>query len=369
MHSKNHFRLAYLIGSTGWGGLEMNQINNAHWMQERGHSVLILCVKNSPSHQYLLKQRIPYELITKHRNHYAFVRAFSLWKILREYSIQHLILRSVSDMSIGASVRLLSKKKLHVHFFMEMQLKTKKTQWFRTIRYRCFSSWNCPLNYLKTQVIEQTKIPQERINVIPSAVRKEFFERKDIVTIRQLLVLPEKHYILGLFGRIDRKKNQLLALQAMQLLNLPDLYLLIVGRETPNDPQHYLEELKEYVVQKKLEGHVRFIDHVENVSDYFHAVNCCLITSEDESVGMVTLEALAAGKVVIGTNKGGTKEIVEHVCGRLISPENPASLAEAIREEKEILRGTFAVASHEQLSQNNIDYVCGKVEELLLRCS
>ncbi len=42
------FKLAYICGSSSWGGLEMNQIRNAIWMQEKGYNVALLCWENSP---------------------------------------------------------------------------------------------------------------------------------------------------------------------------------------------------------------------------------------------------------------------------------------------------------------------------------
>ena len=41
-------KIAYLCGTKAWGGLEMNQIRNAEWMRDRGHTVVIFCLKDSP---------------------------------------------------------------------------------------------------------------------------------------------------------------------------------------------------------------------------------------------------------------------------------------------------------------------------------
>ena len=365
MQEKPVLRLAYLIGSTGWGGLEMNQLNNARWMHSRGHFVLIVCVNNTPAARYVEKYTIPYVLISKHQNHYDFIRAFSLWRILTHYQIKHLIVRAVSDMSISATVSFFSRRKVKLHYFMEMQLKAKKKQWFRTIRYRHFSSWNCPLNYMKSQVISNTNMPNDRVHIIPSAVPDVFFERPNIDKLREGLELPQDEFLIGLFGRIDRKKNQQLALQALLQLNSPSLILLLIGQETPDDFQGYLSELDRYIEKNGLKEYVRFIGQVDNVADYMHAVNACLITSIEESVGMVTLEALAAGKIVIGTNSAGTKELLGEGKGFLFDAHNPEQLATLI----ENIKNTIANKASTDMIHHRIDSVCRKVEELLLRCS
>jgi hypothetical protein len=47
-------QIAYLCLSKGWGGLEMNQLKNAIWMQERGHFVKLYCLENAPIHKAAL---------------------------------------------------------------------------------------------------------------------------------------------------------------------------------------------------------------------------------------------------------------------------------------------------------------------------
>lgn len=368
MQEKPFFRLAYLIGSTGWGGLEMNQIHNAEWMRLRGHTVLILCVKNSPASVYLAKKNIPHLLIQKHRNHFDLWRAFCLWRLLKKEGIQHLMIRSVFDMSIAASVCFFSRKKIKAHYFMEMQMPSNKKQWFRTLRYRHFSSWNCPLVYMKQQVEQHTHMPHERIHLIPSAVHDAFYDRLNQDELREELGLSKKELLIGLFGRIDRKKNQLIALKALSKMNEPNLTLLIIGQETPDDPQEYLAELRAFIKRQQLESIVKFTGHVEEVSAYIHAVDACLITSSNESVGMVTLEALAAGKIVIGTNSGGTKELLGNGAGFLFDPNDSNQLASILTELKTVSNKTLEMHIS-NMGKNRIETVCEQVENLLLLSS
>ena len=248
-----------------------------------------------------------------------------------------------------------------------MQLSSNKKQWFRTLRYRYFSSWNCPLDYLKNQVLDSTKMKKEKVHVIPSAVRNVFFEQRDKKSIRNELGLPDDKLILGLFGRIDRKKNQLLALQALHLLSEPNIILLVVGQETPDDPQQYLAELKKYTKEKNLEKQVIFTGYFANTSEYVHAVDACIITSLDESIGLTTLEALAARKITLGANTGGTKELLDKHNGFLFNSENIQELVNLLYKLKQ--DELHWVSSPQLLEENKFNSVCERVEELLLSCS
>jgi hypothetical protein len=163
-------RIAYLCGTTGWGGLEMNQLKNAEWMLERGHFVQVYAQLTSPIATAAKQKELPLIEIKKHKNHYDFLRAVQLYRKLKEHKIQHLIIRATFDQSIAATVAFLSKGKIKVHFFMEMDFGSPKKQFFRTWRYRYLDAWCCPLNYLKEQVLDNTRMQKDRVFVVPSGI-------------------------------------------------------------------------------------------------------------------------------------------------------------------------------------------------------
>jgi glycosyltransferase involved in cell wall biosynthesis len=56
------------------------------------------------------------------------------------------------------------------------------------------------------------------------------------------------------------------------------------------------------------------------------------IPSRRESFGRVTLEAMASGRPLVASRVGGLEEaITDFETGRLVPPEDPAALAEALR--------------------------------------
>ena len=75
-------KLGYLCSSESWGGLEMNHVRNAIWMKERGHQVVLLCVKNTPIEKFALSNNIEVTHIEKHKKYYDFKKAKILSEIL-----------------------------------------------------------------------------------------------------------------------------------------------------------------------------------------------------------------------------------------------------------------------------------------------
>ena len=359
-------RIAYLCGTNGWGGLEMNQLKNAVWMQNRGHFVKLYCLENSPIHKAAENSGIPYTFIKKHKNHYDFINAFKLLGYLKQEAIEHLIIRATFDMSIAASVSFLSCGKINVHFFMEMEFGAPKKQFFRTLRYSYFNSWNCPLEYLKKQVLENAKVPSHKINVIPSGLDFGLITQNSKTESRNLLKLKEDDFLFGIVGRIDPKKGQLYALKATQLLSDYKFKLVIVGEETPDSPSHYLKEIKEFIALNRLEQKIIFLPFQKNPMEVFNAFDWTLMTSDSETFGMVTIESMAQGTPVIGSNAGGTSELLDFGnAGLLFETKNEIDLAEKMKLalEKKVLFSK-EIISNATLKFNQI-HVVEEVERLL----
>lgn len=362
-----HLRIGYLCGTNGWGGLEMNQLKNAQWMLERGHFVQLYAQFNSPIAIASKQNEVPFIEIKKHKNHYDFIRAVELYRKLKAHKIQHLIVRATFDMSIAASVAFLSRGKINVHFFMEMDFGTRKKQFFRTWRYSFFTSWNCPLDYLKNQVLLNTNVHSKKINVIPSGL-----EVKNIIPIekrnaRLKLNLPLDAFIFGIVGRIDRKKGQLLALQALLKCNNKDFHLCIVGEQTANESDTYFNEIKSFFLENKLQLRVHFLPFQTDVATAFSAFDWTILPSDSETFGMVTIESMACGTPVLGSKAGGTTElIIDGMNGLLFETKNSLELAQKMDTILEQKLTLIKEEIREFTRKFDHQAVCEMVEKLLL---
>ena len=358
-------KIAYLCGTKAWGGLEMNQVRNAEWMRDRGHTVVVFCVKDSPVYNAAILKNLSISIIKQHRHHFDFFNAFVLLYALKALKIEHLFFRATFDMSIAASIRFLSSGRIKTHYFMEMAFEKNKRHFFRTWRYSFFDSWICPLPYLKDQVLWNSAFPEKKIHIIPPGIDLREFRPLDKISSREKLGLPIKQKIVGLIGRIESKKGQMLALKALQYIKT-DFLLLLVGEETLDKKSTYLEELKNYILAKKLENKVQFLNFSQSPTDVFNAIDFTLMASDSETFGMVTLESMACGTPVIGSNKGGTKSLLnEGGLGVLFESKNPRDLAEKLNS---------ALSTNLKFSKNELvnfakefDYnlICEKIENLI----
>lgn len=78
-------------------------------------------------------------------------------------------------------------------------------------------------------------------------------------------------------------------------------------------------------------GRVLFAGHQDDVYPWFDSLDVAVTASVGEPFGLVTVEAMALGKPVVGVRSGGTAQIIEEgTSGLLVPPGDAASMATAI---------------------------------------
>ena len=70
---------------------------------------------------------------------------------------------------------------------------------------------------------------------------------------------------------------------------------------------------------------VHFLGHVDDATSYLTGVDAFCLASRWEGMPITVIEALATGTVVIATNVGGIREMVDNTCGLLVDSVNSTS--------------------------------------------
>lgn len=345
----------------------MNHVKNAIWMHQRGHKVVLIGLKDSPFLNSAIAHGLTVVPIERHRKYYDFRKGYQLAKILTSIEVTHLILRDNRDLSTAVLAKRFSKRTIHLSYFMEMQLGVKKKSLFHTLRYRNIDLWSCPLEWLKTQVLTMTNMPKDRIVVVHSGVElSRYSVLPDKIEARQLLDLPSEIPIVGLIGRFDPHKGQLVLIEALKLLQSTSVQLCLLGEPTREEGNTYEEQMRDAIHRSGLTERVHIRPFREDIETFYAAMDIIVMATKAETVGMVTIEALASGKPVIATNTGGSPEILKFgQFGRLVKPSDPEELAGEIEA---VLSGKCAF-NPKELVQRAADFdhnsVCERVEQLL----
>ena len=129
--------------------------------------------------------------------------------------------------------------------------------------------------------------------------------------------------IFSNISSIDPGKGLMEFLHAVALVpNNVNYTFEIVGKA--NNVNHIFEnELYNFVKQNNLKNKVIFKGFILDIKTYLVSVDVVVLSSTvDEAFGMVLLEAMAQGIILIGTDVGGVREIIDDSYGNLIIPPN-----------------------------------------------
>lgn len=317
----------------------MNVVRFAQWMREEGNEVTVLGVKDTPLWEKATALGLPLLPIAHHRKYADLGNARKLAKLIDELLPDLLWIRDTRDMSICGWTRLFAHHRFQVVYQQAMQLGVSKKDPVHTSRFRAIDHWIAPLQFLADQVKAKTNYPKKRIKVIPLAIEPErFLTSASKLDARAMIGLPTEPLLVGNIGRIDPLKDQMILIETLPQLreSAGNVHVVIVGEPTRNEGPAYLEALHDKARELDVEEYVHFMPFRNDVETAFAALDVFAMTSVGETFGMVTIEAMASGLPVIGTNSSGTPEILgKGECGVLYTAEDRASF---VRELTPLLK-------------------------------
>jgi len=324
--------------STGWGGLEMNTLKLAKEIQKQGWEIHFVVKENSRFSLEISKEFKTVLNLETTKKYFDFKSASKISDYLESHSIAVVFNPYRPDLDLIAWTKRKSKQKFKVIHQQHMQIGIPKKGIIQRMRYTSVDIWISPLEWLKQEVLEKTTITADKIRVIPIGVNVEnlLFDSYSREEAQAKLQCTTSDKLLGVIGRIDSKKSQLFLVQAIKSLRDQGekISLLIVGEPTIDDPKgkEYYNSLIQYIDEYHLNDAVFISGFTNNVAQFYAAIDVFVMSSIGETYGMVTLEAMLSKVPVIGTNSGGTPEILGYgTRGALYEVDSLESFKEAYR--------------------------------------
>lgn len=170
---------------------------------------------------------------------------------------------------------------------------------------------------------------RDRVRQVYNAIAApEFIKPAAQVWTRLNLPQPPDRSVVFLGRLLERKGPQFLIEAIPQVLQaFPRTQFVFMGGGEPGFEAH----LRQRVDQLRIGPRVSFAGEVSGGARYLQAFDVFVVPSLNEPLGRVTVEAMYAGLPVIGTNTGGTAEIVDpDRTGRLVPPADAPALAREV---------------------------------------
>ncbi|KAA3634120.1 MAG: glycosyltransferase family 1 protein, partial [Calditrichaeota bacterium] len=332
----NQKTIAFFCPSKSWGGLEMNVLRIALWMQEAGSRILLYADPDSQLYSEAYKTSLPLISFISESKFSDLKNAAKLKKSLTENNVDIILFHLNRNFPLLALIKIMMKDSIKTAYVQHMQLGANKKDLIHKVIYSRLDCWIAPLNMFKKSLVEYTSIPESKISVVPFGIELDRFTepKRSREEARKLLKLPLNKTILGFVGRIDPKKCQHTLIEAAHLLIQQeyDIEILLVGDKSKNEHDQYVKKIEEMITEYNLIKKIHLREHFKEIEAAYKAIDIFILTSSAETFGMVTIEAMASGLPVIGTNSGGTPEITEdNKTGLLFEPENAPDLAEKLK--------------------------------------
>lgn len=357
--------------SPDYGGLEIHMRDFSRWLLNRLQVHLYLAVQNNTRlSEALSNLNVPILTFSSKAGRIAPIKAIKLSRFIENCKIDIVHVHWKYDLPLVALTKIFCKRPFKFVHTRQMNMPGKKIDPYHRFVYGQMDTFIAITKYIEKQAKENLPIPKEKIIQIYYGVKvPEYVYRQCTDELKQELNI-KGDFVVGLVGRISEYKGQHLLIEAIEILKKENIkiYAWIVGSAFEPD---YFSRLKKMVAEKELVDQIYFMDFYESPIKLMSCFDTVVLTTKNETFGLVLIEAMHAGVPVVGSNAGGVPEIIDHgETGLLFDSGNAKDLAAALKKlyYDEVLREHIASAGKQKALQLfDLDKQHGKVLEIFNR--
>ena len=191
--------------------------------------------------------------------------------------------------------------------------------------------------FIADEVTRRYGVESERIRIIPRGVDLDLHNPNRVSAERMIKLanewrLPDGLPVVMLPGRVTRWKGHEVLIDALSRLGDLPLHCLMVGPYAGKE--RYKASLEARISKLGLASKVHLVGGCTDMPAAYKLSDVVISASLDpEPFGRVIIEAQAMGRPVVASNHGGAIEsMIDGGTGWLVTPEDPAALAEGIRK-------------------------------------
>lgn len=213
--------------------------------------------------------------------------------------------------------------------------------------------------------------PEKVINT-GNSIDYDYFSSSiyDKQTVHRKFGIAENSFVFGAAGRLAPTKGLRYLIRAFAQVKkqLRNVELLIAGAGELEG------RLEKRAVKLGCKDSVHLLGHVDNMPEFYSAVDVFVLPSVAEGLPKAIIEAMAAGILCIATNAGGIPEILGNgPCGLMVPIKNQNALANAMlkaanmpKQEKLVLISTAKEHIRKNFSHNVMTKKIEKIYDTLV---
>jgi glycosyltransferase involved in cell wall biosynthesis len=333
----SHYKIIHTTCHTQWGGLEKRIFNEAVWMHDHGHQVVMVAPGDTPLFKRAKKQgfrvyAMSFDRMKMIANYKDLVRIFSNEQphILNAHGNADAKVVLPAAKKTGVPCRILSR---HISAHV-------RNSWYNRLLYKKLSHFVFTTADYTTRHLQAVfNLKNTQVFSIPSGIQppgtliaKEAARKR---LAAELGCDPETRFI-GFVGRLSPDKGVSVLLQAFEKVRPSTRHHLVLAGSGPDDYRNHLIDLSQKL---GISQQTHFLGFQEDVWPIYRTLDCKVLPSENingipfEGVPQALLEAMYCECPVIGSRTGGIPDIIEHGrTGLLFDPGDAVALSERMLE-------------------------------------
>jgi len=318
-------RVLVLCLSDGYGGLELYAAREVKQLQQQGHYAIAVVAQHSLLDSHLREEGItPLSLKVKNRR-LPLLAAKRLAHLIDEHQIDLVHIHWNNDLNLAVLGKKFSKMKPRLVYSRHMAITRSKKDPLHRWFYHEVDRMIVITRLMQQEAETYLPLPADRISQLYLGVANVDDKPVDYQDCYGE-GFPRRQLNVALFGRIEPYKGQHLLISAVSELVKEgiDISATIVGHVMDKT---YAAELQQNVTVNSLDTYIKFESFVRNPVQRMKCYDAIILTTTCETFGLVLVEAMQAGLMVIGTNAGGVKEIInDKETGLLFEPGDAQQL-------------------------------------------
>lgn len=220
-----------------------------------------------------------------------------------------------------------------------------------------------PSSAMKQWAVNFWKIDKKRIKVIPNP----YTPTEEILSVP----IQTNNKRITFIGRLNVLKGLIALTQALpKVLSKHNNWTM---RFIGNTENSHIEgfTMKQWMQEqlKTNKNNLEWVDWIDTkeLPHYLHETDIVVIPSLFESFSYVCAEAMAAGRAIVGSNRGGMNGLLTNGAGILVNPQNPKQVAKAIIKliENDNLRNIYGKKARQKMIDNyNSEIISEMIENI-----
>ena len=315
------------------GGLELYMLGCCRNLPEK-ENVIAIISDGSRLQDYVVKENISHRLLSRQNKALPFISAYKLARMIDDTSADVLHIHWGKDLPLAAFAKALSRRKPKLIYTRQMMMTRMKQDFYHRFLYRQMDIMITITKMLAERV--KGLLPDEdasKVMPLYYGVKppESFITEEQRLAQRQKWDVEDDEVLFAVFGRLKRYKGQHLMIEAFSnvVKQGANAKLLIVGHAMKSD---YPDKLKALALELGVQDKVIFEGFTDTPQAWMQTCDCVALTTIEETFGLVLPEAMRSKVAVIGSDRGGVPEIIEHKkTGLLFESGNVDSLTQQLQ--------------------------------------